>query len=277
MKYAIIKLNQVISVGSTDLTIPDLELMMAPGDIVKELDEAAELTADLYYYDGTDVVLIPPSPHPNYVFHFNTGTWEDSNTLAEAKLIQSELILKIADDVKLGGFYLNDVLFNSDLNNKINIINSLQAAIESKKNNTIFSANLNTEFNSIAVNADEMIRIGLAFNNFNANINNYALKLVNLIELSLTNLEVYAIEWELFLLSITVNTLNILADGIDQVVFENLPFPTEITVIAPDQVGLTNVTETDGDFNMTTSVPGKYTIIFSAENYTSATYIISAT
>lgn len=265
--------GQIYSVGQFP---DDINPDPLNGGTFYEISE--RVSPETYYWNGTEVVEIPPSPNVNFKFNYATGTWEDVRTLAEAKAFQVNLIQQMAVDWRLKGFKLNQILYSSDINSQANIISLTQAAQEALNTSTPFTATITREDGSTeSVDAFGIIRIGLALATYLDSIASHANAKVDEITSKTVNGDVYSIVWDLQELPDTWNKKTLAVDGTDSVVINSLPVPSYVKITAPGAVGAVNVVEeTDGVFDMTTTVPGKYLITISSPKYISLVSTITA-
>ena len=264
--------GQIYSVGQFP---DDINPTPLNGGTFYEISE--RVSPETYYWNGTEVVLIPPSPNVNFKFNYATGTWEDGRTLAEAKLFQINFLQTFANKDRLNGFKLNGILYKSDIASQTNIISLTQAAQEAISSSTPFSAAVDqADGTTVIVDATSMIRIGTALAAYIDSINSYISYQTNLINTQTSNSAIYAIVWELEEMAASWNKVVLTADGEDEAILGNLPNPSEITINAPGAVGTVPIVETDGVFEMTTTVPGKYLIIASSPKYISLVTTLAA-
>lgn len=148
-----------------------------------------------YIFEG-QAVSIPARPTENHKFNFNSKEWEDSLTLDDYKALKRNSINRLRSGSEFGGFTHEGHEFDSDQTSQSKIQGAVQMALLAKSSGQPFSIEWTLADNSVrALNADEMIGVGLALGEHVNSIHIKARALKDQVAAAQTKEELDAIVW----------------------------------------------------------------------------------
>ena len=80
------------------------------------------------YFNGTDIVLLPPKPSSYHKLNHNTKQWEDSRSLEDLKDYKWNIIKKLRDQEEFSYFEFNGLLYDCSAKAQQRIISAAYLA-----------------------------------------------------------------------------------------------------------------------------------------------------